>query len=96
MKSKTVGKASSPVEISNISAHGIWLLVNTKEYFLDYVSFPWFKNATVSQIANVILEHDAYLSWPSLDVDLEIASLEHPEHYPLRCKPRHQSAVHSD
>jgi hypothetical protein len=24
--------------------------------------------------------------WPALDVDVSIASIEHPEHYPLRAK----------
>jgi hypothetical protein len=86
MKSSAVGKATSRVEITNISSHGIWLLAGSKEYFLDYEKFPWFKRATVEQISTMEFEHGAYLSWPLLGVDLELSSIESPEQYPLRYK----------
>jgi len=34
----------------------------------------------------VRLMHQAHLYWPDLDVDLDIASLEHPKRYPLSKK----------
>jgi hypothetical protein len=86
MKSGVIGKATSHVEVTNISSHGVWMLIKKHEYFLPYDVFPWFKHATISDILNVRLEHDAYLFWPSLDVDLELESIQNPDHYPLRYK----------
>lgn len=85
MKSKKVGTSISAVsaEISNISPHGIWLLLGDAEYLLDFVRYPWFRKATIEQIQNVHLEHEFHLSWPDLDIDLDVKSLQIPEAYPL-------------
>jgi hypothetical protein len=69
--------------VTNVSRHGLWLLVSDKEYFLPYEQYPWFQDARIREILNVHLEHEAHLHWPDLDVDLELDSLEHPENYPL-------------
>jgi len=84
MKSSVVGKSTSRVEIINISARGIWLLVNEREYYLPYESYPWFKDAKVSDICNVHIEYGQFIFWPSLDVDIELDTIESPEKYPLR------------
>jgi hypothetical protein len=83
IKSPSRGKSTSLVEVQDISKNGIWLYVKGREYFLPYEEFPWFREATVSQIHNVQLFHDLHLNWPDLDVDLEVESLEHPGEYPL-------------
>jgi hypothetical protein len=83
MTSSTPGASTSPVEIGNIDAHGLWVLADGKEYFLPYQDFPWFRNATVAQIINVELLHGEHLYWPDLDVDLSLDSLAHPESFPL-------------
>jgi len=83
MKLSTLGKDISEVEISNISKHGFWLLLNNKEYFLSFEQYPWFNDAKVSDIVDVQLLHHFHLYWPRLDVDLEISSLENPAKYPL-------------
>ena len=83
MKSSLRGAATSDVEIANIDAHGIWVHVKDKEYFLPYTEFPWFKAARVNQILEVELHHGHHLHWPSLDVDLSLDALENPERYPL-------------
>ena len=83
MKLKTHGKDISKAEITVISEHGFWLYANGREYFLDYDSHPWFKNASVGEIMNVEFVCGTALVWPDLDVDLELASLEHPGDYPL-------------
>jgi uncharacterized protein DUF2442 len=77
------GSATSNVEVTNISQHGFWLLVDDRELFLPFTEFPWFKRATVEAIVRV--EHPApgHLHWPDLDVDLAVESIEHPERYPL-------------
>lgn len=84
MKSSAIGKSTSRVEVTNISAHGVWILIQEHEYYLPYDIFPWFKNARISDIINVRFEHDAYLFWPTLNVDLELESIKNPERYPLR------------
>ena len=83
MKSQRLGKNTSAIEVSNISKNGVWLLVNDREYFLSYDLHPWFLEANVSEIYNVQLLHGSHLYWADLDVDLELASLESPDSYPL-------------
>ena len=83
MKSPELGESTSAVEVTNISSHGVWLFVGEKEHFLPYEKFPWFKDARVADIVDVELRHGFHLHWPKLDVDLEIASLEDPDQFPL-------------
>jgi len=71
------------VKIGNIDAHGIRVCVGGHEYFLPYSECPWFRDATVRQIADVQLLHGEHLHWPALDVDLSLDSLKRPEAYPL-------------
>ncbi len=84
MKSLRLGKNTSSVEILNITPKGIWLCIHEKEYFLSYQEFPWFKEAKLSQIHDVELKFGRYLHWRSLDIDLEMESLEYPDNYPLK------------
>lgn len=83
MRSSTLGKSTSKAEIQDITRNGIWLFVKGREFLLPFSSYPWFKDAPVSAVYNVKLVHSSHLHWPDLDVDLDIASLEHPERYPL-------------
>ena len=83
MNCSTLGAPTSLVEVTNIDHFGFWLLVENKEYFLPYGDFPWFRGATVDQILNVQLLHEDHLSWPDLDVDLSLDSLQTPESFPL-------------
>ena len=86
MKSETLGKSTSEAEVTQISRHGIWLLLKEKEYFLSFENFPWFKNAPVAAIHNVELLNEHHLYWPDLDVDLAVESIEHLERFPLAAK----------
>lgn len=83
MKSAPRGKPASNVEVSNVSPIGIWLLLDRREVFLSFAEFPWFREATIAQIAVVERPHPGHLYWPELDVDLAVDSLDHPERYPL-------------
>lgn len=76
------GIAISPVEITQISQHGLWVLVQERKLFLPFDAFPWFRNATVGQILAVKEIHPGHLYWPKLDVDLTLDAIEHPEDYP--------------
>lgn len=83
MKSKMLGESTSKVEVTNVSAFGIWIIVDETEYFMSYSEFPWFKDAKISDILNVQLINDIHLYWKELDIDIEIASLKNLEKYPL-------------
>lgn len=83
MKSDGPGKGTSVVELSNVSPHGMWLLVDGRERFLSFEEFPWFRDASIAQLARIERPAQGHLRWPDLDVDLALNSIEHPERYPL-------------
>ncbi len=78
------GTAISQAEVTNLSRHGFWLLLEDRELFLPFEEFPWFESATVKAIMNVERPHPGHLYWPDLDVDLALESIEHPERFPLK------------
>jgi hypothetical protein len=83
MKSKMHGINTLTIEVTNISTHGFWILLNEKEYFLSFSNFPWFKKSTINEICDVKLLNEQHLYWKKLDVDLELLSIANPELYPL-------------
>jgi hypothetical protein len=83
MKSAKIGRNTSRAEVSLVSKHGIWVLVDEREYFLPADEYPWFAQAKVAEVMDVQLLHGSHLRWPRLDVDLELDSLDYPEKYPL-------------
>ncbi len=88
MNAKRNGKSSSQSksrpEILNISPFGMWVLMNKKEYFIDYSRYPWFKEANMREIGNVnIIGFNSGLHWPDLDIDVSVEALENPEQFPL-------------
>lgn len=77
------GKSTLTVEVTNISPTGFWLLLDDREVFVSFKHFPWFADATVRQITDVTRPAKHHLSWPSLDVDLAVESLDSPERFPM-------------
>lgn len=93
MKSERRGKHTSKPEVTNVSSHGFWMLVDERELFLPFASFPWFREATIAAITRVEEPHSGHLHWPELDVDLAIESIEDPKRFPLVSRvPRSTSA----
>jgi len=86
MKSAALGLSTFPVEVTNISRHGFWLLLKDEELFLPFSNFPSFQDAAVRKILNVDLLSPNHLYWPELDVDLAVESIRHPERFPLVSK----------
>jgi hypothetical protein len=86
MKSETLGRSTSEVEVTQISEHGIWLLLREKEHFLSFENFPWFRNAPVDAIHQVELLNEYHLYWRELDIDLAVESVKHPTQFPLIAK----------
>ncbi|HTQ37825.1 MAG TPA: DUF2442 domain-containing protein [Pirellulales bacterium] len=83
MKSKKLGKNISAVEVTNVSKHGFWLLLQEKEHFVAFDQFPWFRDVSIGQLTNVQLPSLHHLYWPELDIDLAVESLSNPEKFPL-------------
>lgn len=88
MKSARLGRRTSAVEVANVSPHGFWLLIDTRERFVPFQEFPWFQHATIAQLTNVQRPSAHHLYWPDLDVDLAVDSLDNPAAFPLVSKAR--------
>jgi hypothetical protein len=80
------GTTISQVEVTNISQHGFWLLLDERELFLPFAEYPWFRRAPVEAILRLEQPRPGHLHWPDLDVDLSVDSIQHPEYYPLKAK----------
>ena len=85
MESNAPGKSTS-VEVTNISAHGVWLLAGDRELLMSYEDFPWFKDVTVGKVLHVEEPTPGHFHWPDLDVDLTVEIIEHPERFPMRSR----------
>ena len=85
-KSEKRGVDTSKVEVTSISPHGFWLLLDDREHFLSFEDFPWFRGVSVEAIGNVQRPQPHHLYWPDAEVDLTVDSIEHPERYPLKAK----------
>ncbi|MGH8455329.1 MAG: DUF2442 domain-containing protein [Nevskiales bacterium] len=83
MKSARLGKRTSDVEVTNVSEHGFWLLIQGQESFVGFETFPWFKEASIAELCQVELQSPHHLYWSDLDIDLAVESLTHPERFPL-------------
>ncbi len=86
MSSLVYGNNTLAVEVTNISAHGVWLLAHNKELFMSYSDFPWFKDQTVKSIINVEEQSQGHFYWPDIEVDLTEEIIEFPESFPLKAK----------
>jgi len=80
------GPRGSPVEVTHISNHGVWLLARGHELFMPYDDFPWFRDAPVGKILNVEEPTLGHYYWPDLDVDLTEEIILHPERFPLKAR----------
>lgn len=83
MKSAALGTDISDPEVTNVSQHGLWLLLDDEELFLAFEQFPWFKDTTIGKLLQVERPSPQHLYWPQLDVDLSLESIRFPERFPL-------------
>lgn len=80
------GIATLEVELTNVSPHGLWLLLGSEELHVPFAEFPWLKQATIEQLADVQRPTENHLYWPQLDVDLSVDSIRNPAAFPLVSK----------
>ena len=88
MSSAAPGTITSDVEVTNVSTHGFWLLLPQGEHFVPFTEFPWFRDAPIGKLTDVELPSPHHLYWPALDIDLAVASIRHPEQFPLVSRGR--------
>ena len=77
---------STSVSVLMINAQGIMISVGGQDFFLSYNRIPWMREASIKDVLDVQMCGNEAIEWPSLDIDLEIDSLRHPERYPLLIK----------
>ena len=80
------GTTISVAEVSHVSRHGFWILLDNEELLVPFTEFPWFKRATIEQLTHVEWPSQNHLYWPELDIDLSVESIRHPEVFPLVAK----------
>jgi hypothetical protein len=88
MKSAQRGSSTSAVEVTNVSPRGFWLFIDDREVFAAFEHFPWFREASIADLLRVERPSPHHLYWPTLDIDLALESLEHPDRYPLLSRVR--------
>lgn len=84
MNSPSPGSSTSEVEITHVSRRGLWLLVRDEELLLAYEDFPWFLDQPLKALFDVQEVSPGHLHWPTLDVDLTLEMIRHPERFPLK------------
>ena len=80
------GTATSQAEVTHVSKHGFWLLLNNEELLVPFAEFPWFRQATIGQLSAVEWPSENHLYWPQLDLDLSVESIRNPQAFPLVSK----------
>ncbi len=86
MSSLARGKSTSAAEVTHVSSHGVWILVQDEELFMSYQDFPWFKDQPLKAVLAVQEAANGRLYWPEIDVDLTIDIIRNPERFPLTAK----------
>ena len=80
------GTVTSVAEVTHVSKHGFWLLLDSEELLVPFDQFPWFKKATIEQLSDVQWPTPNHLYWPQLDADLSVESIRNPLAFPLVSK----------
>jgi hypothetical protein len=88
MSSSPRGTSISTVEVTQVSPHGLWLLVRGEELFMPFDEFPWFQGASAAAMSRIEEPSPGHLYWPDLDVDLGLETIRHPERFPLMSRVR--------
>lgn len=86
MRSVRHGQNNSAPAVTNVSRHGLRIRIDEEELYLPFEQFPWFRDASIAAITNVERPSSGHLRWPTLDVDLSVDSIRHPENFPLMFK----------
>ncbi len=83
--------STSVAEVTHVSKHGFWLLLDAEELLVPFEHFPWFRKATIEQLSDVQWPTPNHLYWPQLDADLSVESIPDPSAFPLLSKAAGQA-----
>ncbi|MEO8225156.1 MAG: DUF2442 domain-containing protein [Gammaproteobacteria bacterium] len=83
MKSAGHGSGTFPAEVRDITTDGFILVLGDEALPLAFADFPWFRDASREDLRNLQRPSPGHLRWPSLDIDLAVESIRHPERFPL-------------
>jgi hypothetical protein len=75
---------SFSTEVVGVTQHGLWIHVNSQEFFLPFAEYPWFKKTSLFDLLDLKFIHNHHLRWENLDIDLELESLNNLEKYKLK------------
>jgi hypothetical protein len=78
-----LGEHTSEIRVDEISQGGFWLSLAGERLYLAFDDFPWFAGCTGKQLGDVQWPSQDHLYWPSLDIDLSVASIRDPGAFPL-------------
>lgn len=84
MSSELHGKSILGSEVTSVGRDGFWLMSHDREYFVPFSNYPVFRRATVEEIFTMEEIAPGQLRWESLDADIEVEALAHPERFPLK------------
>lgn len=84
MLSEPRGNSICASEVTAIGRDGFWLIHDDREFFVPYENYPVFRLATVEQIYSMQEIGPGQLYWESLDADIEVEALDHPEYFSLK------------
>ena len=48
-----LGNPTLVAEVTHVSRHSLWLLLDAEELLVPFEHFPWFKKATIEQLSDV-------------------------------------------
>ena len=71
------------ISVENITPFAVWVFDGKKEYAIPFSEFPCLGKASVEQLMHPKLSHGFHLRWESLDIDIDLCSLDHLEDFPL-------------
>lgn len=58
------GRATSAAEVTHVSKHGFWLLLDGEELAVPFSEFSRFRDATIAQLMDVEWPSFEHLYWP--------------------------------
>lgn len=87
MSSELHGRDILGSEVTAVGRDGFWLMSHDREYFVPFGNYPAFRKATVEEIFTMEEIAPGQFRWESLDADIEVEALAHPERFPLKFNP---------
>jgi hypothetical protein len=84
MSSELHGRDILGSEVTAVGRDGFWLISHDREYFVPFSNYPVFHQATVQEIFAMEEIARGQFRWESLDADIELEALAHPERFPLK------------